>query len=140
MKDRTIKIVFAVLSAALGITLILFGIKEAGVDTDVATDEKVLDHMMITIPGILFLVDSVIYPVRDRFRTSAKFIIDNLLLFVFVGFLVEVVYFQIIYYGISRPQLKLTIPALLILLAYAIVVLVFTGLFTVVRNAARSKR
>lgn len=140
MKDRTIKIVFAVLSAALGITLILFGIKEAGVDTDVATDEKVLDHMMITIPGILFLVDSVIYPVRDRFRTSAKFIIDNLLLFVFVGFLVEVVYFQIIYYGISRPQLKLTIPALLILLAYAIVVLVFTGLFTVVRNAARGKR
>ena len=140
MKDRTIKIVFAVLSAALGITLILFGINEAGVDTDVAVDEKVLDHMMLTIPGILFLVDSAIYLLRDRFRSSAKFIIDNLLLFVFVGFLAEVVYFQLIYYGISRPQLKMTIPALLILLAYAIVVLVFTGLFTVVRNAARSKR
>lgn len=140
MKDRTIKIVFAVLSAALGITLILFGINEAGVDTDVAVDEKVLDHMMLTIPGILFLVDSAIYLLRDRFRSSAKFIIDNLLLFVFVGFLAEVVYFQLIYYGISRPQLKMTIPALLILLAYAIVVLVFTGLFTVVRNAARNKR
>ena len=140
MKDRTIKIVFAVLSAALGITLILFGINEAGVDTDVAVDEKGLDHMLLTIPGILFLVDSAIYLLRDRFRSSAKFIIDNLLLFVVVGFLAEVVYFQLIYYGISRPQLKMTIPALLILLAYAIVVLVFTGLFTVVRNAARNKR
>ena len=140
MKDRTIKIVFAVLSAALGITLILFGINEAGVDTDVAVDETVLDHMMLTIPGLLVLVDSAIYLLRDRFRSSAKFIIDNLLLFVFVGFLAEVVYFQLIYYGISRPQLKMTIPALLILLAYAIVVLVFTGLFTVVRNAARNKR
>ena len=74
MKERTINIVFAILSAACGVALLLYGIKEAGVDTDVAVDENVIDTMALIIPGILLIADSAMYLLRSRFRTDLRFL------------------------------------------------------------------
>ena len=136
MKTRTIDIVFAVLSAAFGIFLILFGIHEAGIDTDVA-DENVIDNMMFTVPGIILLADSAVYVFRNRlFRTDRGFLLGNLGIIVLVCFFAECVYFQFIHYGISRPQLMMTVPAILISIVFALFVLIVDGMYISVRKAA----
>ncbi|MBP5354693.1 MAG: hypothetical protein J6Y67_06115 [Lachnospiraceae bacterium] len=136
MKERTINIVFAILSAACGVALFVFGLKEAAVDTDVAVDENVIDTMAITIPGLLLIADSVMYLLRPKFRTDLRFLFGNLGIVALVGFIAEVVYFQFIHYGIHRPQVKMLVPAILIILAYGVFILVLGGLFLCVRKAA----
>ena len=92
MKERTIDIVFAVLSAAFGIFLIFFGLHEAGIDTDVSMDENVIDNMMFTVPGIILLADSAVYVFRKRlFRTDKGFLLGNLAIVILVGFIAWVV-------------------------------------------------
>ena len=137
MKERTINIVFAILSATFGIALIVFGIHEAGIDTDVPTDENVIDTMMFTVPGIILLADSVIYVIRNRlFRTDRSFLLGNLAIVFLVGFLAECVYFQFIHYGINRPQLKMVVPAALIILVFTLLVLIIDGMYLCVRKLA----
>lgn len=136
MKERTINIVFAILSAACGVALLLYGIKEAGVDTDVAVDENVIDTMALIIPGILLIADSAMYLLRSRFRTDFRFLFGNLGIVALVGFIAEIVYFQFIHYGIHKPQLMMVVPAILIILVFCIFILVLGGLFLCVRRAA----
>jgi len=137
MKERTIDIVFAVLSAVFGIFLIFFGLHEAGIDTDVSMDENVIDNMMFTVPGIILLADSAVYVFRKRlFRTDKGFLLGNLAIVILVGFIAECVYFQFIHYGISRPQLMMMVPAILITLVFALFVLIVDGMYICVRKAA----
>ena len=141
MKNRTINIVFAILSAVFGIVLIVFGIHEAGVDTDVANDENVIDTMMFIVPGIILLADSAVYVFRDRlFRTDRSFLLGNLAIVILTGFLAECIYFQFIHYGIHRPQLKMVVPAILISLVFGLFVLIVDGLYLCVRKAAGLSR
>ena len=127
--SRIIDIAFAAVSAVFGILLIIYGIQSAGVDTSVPVDEDCIDTMWLTIPGILLLLDSVVYILRTRmFHSSAAFIFGNFLLFVLVAFITEVVYFQFIYYGLGKPQYKLMIPAILIVLVYGLDVVIVGSL------------
>ena len=64
MKDRIINIVFAAMSVVFGIVLILVGVHELGVDTDVAADEDVIDTMIFIVPGILLIADAAVYMLR----------------------------------------------------------------------------
>lgn len=141
MKERTINIVFAVMTALFGIFLFVFGLKEAAVDTDVATDERCLDNMWLTIPGILLFADAAMYLLRSKFTSDKKFVLSNVGLVMLIGFLMECVYFQFIHYGISKPQSKMAIPAFLIVLVFAFFVLVLNLLYITVRRIAKvSKR
>ena len=135
MKERTINIVFAILSAACGVALLLYGIKEAGVDTDVAVDENVIDTMALIIPGILLIADSAMYLLRSRFRTDLRFLFGNLGIVALVGFIAEIVYFQFIYFGLRRPQYKLIFGAFLIMLVYAVAIFVVSAVFELTRKA-----
>ncbi|MBP5490534.1 MAG: hypothetical protein J6Y10_08055 [Lachnospiraceae bacterium] len=136
MKERTINIVFAVMTALFGVALFVFGLKEAGVDTDVA-DEKVIDMMALTIPGILLFADAVMYLLRPKFPSDKKFLLSNLGLVILIGFLAECIYFQFFHYGIHQPQLKMTIPAILIVLVLALLVLILNGMYLCVRRIAK---
>lgn len=135
--SRIIDIAFGVISAAFGILLIVYGIHSAGVDTTVPTDERCLDTMWLTIPGILLLLDTAVYILRSRmFRSYAAFILLNFLLFVLVGFIAEVVYFQFIYFGFGKPQYKLMIPAILIVVVYGVAVMIVSSLCTLTHKIA----
>ena len=136
MKDRIINIVFAAMSVVFGIVLILVGVHELGVDTDVAADEDVIDTMIFIVPGILLIADAAVYMLRSRFRSNATFILGNIGLVSLAGFLMGCIYFQFIHYGISRPQLMMMVPAILIILVLDILVLVMSGLYTCVYTAA----
>lgn len=137
MKSRTIDIVFAVMSAAFGAFLIFYGFREAGITTDVAHDEEVIDHMMITVPGILLILNGAFYLLRSRFRSGIRFCLANLALFTLVGFIAECFYFQFIYFGLKQPQYKMMISAILIVVAYDILVAVLAALNTCVRKAGK---
>ena len=130
------RIVFTVLTILLGILLIVRGFKEAAVDTSVPQDENAFDHMLLTIPGIVILLDSAVYFFRDRlFRSPAKFIFGNAGMVFLTGVILEIVYFQFIYYGLSRPQYKLTIPAVLIILVYTAATMIISAIFEITRRA-----
>ena len=51
------------------------------------------------------------------------------------GVILEIVYFQFIYYGLSRPQYKLTIPAVLIILVYTAATMIISAIFEITRRA-----
>ena len=123
-------LVFAVLSIIFGIVLIVLGCKEAAVDTSVPADEKVFDNMMLTVPGIVLILDSLVFAFRDKlFRSSAGFLIGNFAIVLLGGIIMEIVYFQFLYYGLSRPQYKLAFGGALIMLVYAVAILVVSAVF-----------
>jgi len=128
-------LIYAVLSFAFGLLLIVLGFQEASVDTTVPVDEAVFDHMMLTVPGILLILDSGIFGLRNRlFRSSPGFLFGNAGLFFLLGLILEIVYFQFFYFGLSRPQPKLIVGTLPIILLYTVAVLIATTLFELTRR------
>ena len=130
-------IVYAVLTVALGVLLIVLGAKESAVDTSVPENEAVFDHMMLTVPGIVMILCAPLFVLREKlFQSSARFLFAMAGLVLLAGIILEIVYFQFIHYGIHKPQLMMVVPAILIILVFCIFILVLGGLFLCVRRAA----
>ncbi|MBO4789279.1 MAG: hypothetical protein J5531_10305 [Lachnospiraceae bacterium] len=131
-------IVYAALTVALGVILITLGVKEAGVDTSVPENEAVFDHMMLTVPGIVMILCAPLFVLREKlFRSTARFLFGIAGLVLLAGIILEIVYFQFIYFGLRRPQYKLVFGAFLIMLVYAVAIFVVSAVFELTRKAVQ---
>lgn len=129
-------IVYAVLTVVLGVLLIVLGVKESAVDTSVPENEAVFDHMMLTVPGIVMILCAPLFVLREKlFQSSARFLFAMAGLVLLAGIILEIVYFQFIYFGLRRPQYKLIFGAFLIMLVYAVAIFVVSAVFELTRKA-----
>ncbi len=136
-KKKICCVIFAVLTLLVGLVLIALAVRFRGeAPTQAAFDDNYLfANMSMLIPGITVVLYSIWIFIRGTMKSTAQFLLLGFFLFLGIGFLMECVYFQFIYFGIHQPQYKLMIPAALFILVYDVVVLIVSAIFSATYKA-----
>lgn len=126
MTKRSLSILFCGILSAIGVLLIILGITSANGTT--GTD-LMSTHMLLTVPGILGIGSGLLCLTRKHHRSGVGFVLLNLLYTLLGGFLIECIYFQFIHFGTVAPQPRLAIPAIGIVIVYAVFYMIFHIIF-----------
>ncbi len=129
-------IVFMAISALLGIGLVLLGLLYKEPYPAHPDDDALFMNMLFTVPGLVWIADSLFCLQYDDYRKKGKYVLHNSLLFFFVCLIAECVYFQLIYFGVGEPQYKMVVPALIISFLYTLLTLLFSAIYLGVRKRA----
>ncbi len=126
-KHQYANYVAALLLAALGAVMLIHGLREIGIETDPTLRgrrvEDYLDQMIFTIPGILLILDSLLFLLRERFDKTSTFLVLNSIAFFLLCFCVETIYMLVARPSVHKFTSKFLIPCLLI--SFAVTVAVF---------------
>lgn len=125
------------ISSFVGLVLILLGIFYKETNAAVYEDDALFMNMVLTIPGILLILNSFFCLGYEHYYKNVIFLVHSFLLFFISCLLVECVYFQLIYFGLKQPQQRMIIPALIITLIYSLLSLFGKCAFLLLRKALR---
>ncbi len=140
-KKRINPIIFTLLTAFLGFSLLFTGIQDA-----IDSKDIFLSPMIFAIPGVLMLLNCINYFRFAAYRTLGAYLWNNLWMTFLGGFLLELIYFLVIYFildPLERSQIIIShmlLTILLITLVTAVLLLIISAIFGAIQNRCRSRR
>ena len=136
MTKKKLSVVFCIVLSVVGAGLIALGIVEGA---GLTGNDRLFSHMILTIPGILGIGSGLFCLTRKSHRSAGGFVVTGFLYTALGGFLIECIAFQFIYFGLNRPQPKLTIPAVACSLCAAFFYMLFHIAFCILYGKAKKQ-